>query len=193
MRQGDNDNSQWKQRMRGLADALTLMSGYAKTCWAVNAPDTLDWLITEPASTQVRANKRSLRADCISPLCEEITQTSGRRAAGSHARRGEDKFTCRHTVRAHVSVCRHFPATQGTMNHLNVSVRWLMIEWRPLYVSLSLTHSREELLNHWDQTPCMVKCLCLRLQQRETVFCSTEPLRERKSIKSISNQVLRRM
>ncbi len=47
MRQDDNDNLLWKQR-KGWAVTVMIMSGYAKTCKAVNTPDTLDWLITEP-------------------------------------------------------------------------------------------------------------------------------------------------
>lgn len=191
MRQDDNDNLLWKQRRR-WADSLTIISGYAKTCWAVNTPDTVDWLITQPGCTQAGANTRSLGAECISPLWEEITQTSRRWVAGSHTRWGKTNL---HVDKGHYvcymyPICRHLPDTQDTMNYLNALVCWAMIQWRPLHVSLSLTLSREEPLNHGDQTPCTAKCLSLSLKHRETLFCSTEQLSERKSTQSFSNKVI---
>lgn len=108
---------------------------------------------------------------------------------------GKDEFTRRHRLMCtflyvNISQTQVLTDTQDTMNHLNVLVWWVMIQWRPLYVSLSLTLSREELLNHWDQTPGMAECLSLSLRQRETFFSSTEQLNQKKSIESVSNQVI---
>lgn len=96
--------------------------------------DTLDWLITEPSFTQVRANTRSLRADCISPLWEEMTWKSGCWVVRCLAR----LIYMQRRANVHVHICERFSDT-GPYRHYKPSKCISMMSNDSLKTSVCLT------------------------------------------------------
>lgn len=118
--------------------------------------NTLDWLTTEHNFTQVQANTRRLKAGCISPLWEEITEKSGCWViVGSHTQLEHvDMGTC-----INAPIGEHFPDINlyRHTKYYEASELISMMSSDSVKTSVCLTVSdtlkKSNALNHWDQTP----------------------------------------